>query len=83
MASALEQYVERKNEIREAFGFETIQWPLTQQGVREVHNYLDADCSPENLTCDGEASREQVRDRKDFYTRVQQELSLIGAAHVG
>jgi hypothetical protein len=35
---------------------------------------LDADLSPENLTCDGELPRAEVQKRYNFLTRAAKEL---------
>lgn len=59
----LKAYVEKKNQWRAIFGDAVIQWPLSQSAVDELAESIDCELSPENLTCDGELSRAQVRAR--------------------
>lgn len=80
--SALETYIEHKNNLKAAFGFEPIRLPLTQEGAMELRNALEADMSPENLSCDGELAREQVQQRRIFYAEVEAELDRLAPAGV-
>jgi hypothetical protein len=74
--STIEQYVEQKNAYRKLF--KQPQFSLLSAVDRQaIAAMLDADMSPENLTCDGELSRSQVQARYRFYTRAAQELQGI------
>ena len=74
--SNLEQYVEEKNKWRSIFG----DAELTLLGTNDrkiIAQLLDSDLSPENLTCDGEASPTWVRMKHNFLIRCAQELVSI------
>jgi hypothetical protein len=59
----LNQYVARKNEWNAIF--KGVQYTLeSAAGRQRIADALDADLSPENLTCDGELPRAQVIARK-------------------
>lgn len=59
---ALQAYVDQKNKW--AALFKGAQMELTTaRGRQRVADALDADLSPENLTCDGELPRSQVQAR--------------------
>ena len=59
----LNQYVARKNEWNAMF--KGVQYTLeSAAGRQRIADALDADLSPENLTCDGELSRATVIARK-------------------
>ena len=45
--------------------------------IEQYVESIDAELSPENLTCDGELSRSQVQARYQFLTRAAQELRSI------
>ena len=60
--SALTAYVDRKNAFADIFG----QKHLSLQSAADrqlIANSIDADLSPENLTCDGELKGSQVQAR--------------------
>jgi hypothetical protein len=42
-----------------------------------IANMIDADMSPENLTCDGELPASQVRERVRYLSRCAEELLSI------
>jgi hypothetical protein len=72
----IEQYVERKNAFGKLFGNK--QYSLLSAVDRQaIADMIDADLSPENLTCDGELSRSAVQARYNFLTRAAQELASI------
>ena len=74
--STLEQYVESKNKWNAIF--KGRQYSLLNAEDRQaIANSIDADLSPENLTCDGELPRSQVQQRYQFLTRCAQELKSI------
>jgi hypothetical protein len=77
--STIEQYVERKNSFAKLFGTKPLSL-LNAQDRQAIADSIDAELSPENLTCDGELSRSQVQQRYNFLVRAAQELSSIDPA---
>lgn len=68
----LEQYVDELNWFRVQLMRER---PLDLvQDRQRIFDRLECDLSPENLTCDGEMPRDQVRRRYEFLTKAQQQL---------
>jgi hypothetical protein len=59
---ALQSYIDQKNKWNALFKGEQFELK-TAKGRQRVADSLDADLSPENLTCDGELSRSQVQAR--------------------
>ena len=74
--SNLEQYVAQKNTMAEIFGRPGVTL-MKAEHRQKIANMLDAELSPENLTCDGELSRSQVQQRYQFLTRAAAELKSI------
>ena len=74
--STIEQYVERKNAFAKLFGTPALSL-LKAEDRQKIADSIDAELSPENLTCDGELSRSQVQARYQFLTRAAQELASI------
>jgi hypothetical protein len=74
--SNLEQYVERKNSWGAIFGSKPLSL-LNAKDRQSIANSIDAELSPENLTCDGELSGAQVRQRQNFLFRCAEELISI------
>jgi hypothetical protein len=74
--SNIESYVERKNAFAKLFGTRPLSL-LNAEDRQTIANSIDADLSPENLTCDGELSRTAVRNRYAFLSRCAQELQSI------
>ena len=72
----LETYVEMKNKWSAIFGKKELSL-LNKADRQAIADSLDADLSPENLTCDGELPRSQVQSRYQFLTRCAQELRSI------
>ena len=72
----LEQYVERKNSWGKLFGSKPLSL-LNAKDRQSIANSIDAELSPENLTCDGELSGAQVRQRQNFLFRCAEELISI------
>ena len=71
--SALNTYLDRKNSFAKMFG----QRALSLQNATDrqrIADSIDADLSPENLTCDGELSRSQVQTRYRALTAAAKEL---------
>ena len=58
--TALQAYINQKNKWNAIFKGEQFELE-TARGRQRVADSLDADLSPENLTCDGELSRGQIR----------------------
>ena len=76
---AIEKYVEQKNSWGKIFGSK----PLSLLGAEDrqkIADSLDADLSPENLTCDGELTRSQVQTKYNFLTRAASELKALDPA---
>ena len=77
--STIEQYVERKNAFAKLFGTPALSL-LRAEDRQKIADSIDAELSPENLTCDGELSRSQVQQRYNFLTRAARELQSIDPA---
>ena len=72
----LESYVESKNRWQAIF--KSRQYSLLSAVDRQaIANMIDAEMSPENLTCDGELPAGQVRDRVRYLSRCAEELLSI------
>ena len=74
--SALNTYLDRKNSFAKLFG----QRALSLQDATDrqrIADSIDADLSPENLTCDGELSRSQVQTRYRALTAAAKELQKL------
>ena len=73
---ALQTYIDTKNRWNAIFKGE--QFELTSaKGRQRVADSLDADLSPENLTCDGELRGAQVQQKFRYLTRAAEELLSI------
>jgi hypothetical protein len=77
--STLEQYVEKKNSWGKLFGNKPLSL-LSATDRQKIADSIDADLSPENLTCDGELPRSQVQARYKMLTRAAQELQSIDSS---
>jgi hypothetical protein len=73
---AIEQYVDQKNQWAGLFGGQRLSL-LNKADRQRIADSLDADLSPENLTCDGELPRAEVQKRYNFLTRAAKELKSI------
>lgn len=71
--SALNTYLDRKNSFAKIFGQRALSLQVAADRQR-IADSIDADLSPENLTCDGELSRSQVQARARALTAAAQEL---------
>jgi hypothetical protein len=76
---AIEQYVDQKNQWAGLFGGKRLSL-LNKADRQQIADSLDADLSPENLTCDGELPRAEVQKRYNFLTRAAKELKSIDPA---
>lgn len=74
--STLEQYVAEKNQWAAIFGQKQLSL-LNAKDRQAIADSIDANLSPENLTCDGELSRSQVQAKYNRLTRCAQELQSI------
>lgn len=74
--STLEQYVDGKNRWGALFGNKPLSL-LNAKDRQAIANSIDADLSPENLTCDGERPASEVRQRQAFLFRCAEELISI------
>ncbi len=77
--STLEQYVDGMNRWGKLFGNKELSL-LNAEDRQRIADRIDADLSPENLTCDGELPRSQVQARYKMLTRCAQELKSIDPA---
>ena len=76
--SALTTYVDRKNTFGKLFNSKFTELSLQIAADRQrIANMIDAELSPENLTCDGELSRSAVNAKYKMLTRAAQELQSI------
>jgi len=74
--STLEAYVAQKNQWTRIFKGKELS--LLNAGDRQrIADMIDADMSPENLTCDGELPRDVVRDKVRRLSRCAEELLSI------
>jgi hypothetical protein len=77
--SALNTYLDRKNAFAKMFGQKALS--LQESADRQrIANSIDADMSPENLTCDGELSRSQVQTRYRALMAAAKELKQLDPA---
>ena len=70
---ALQAYIDQKNRWNAIFKGEQFEIK-TAKGRQRVADSLDCDLSPENLTCDGELSRSQVRAKHSALTQAAKDL---------
>ena len=77
--STLEQYVERKNAWETILGRAPLSL-LNAKDRQRIAGHLDADLSPENLTCDGEVRGAVLREKYAYLTRCAEELLSIDPA---
>lgn len=76
---ALQAYIDQKNKWNAIF--KGRQYEIaTAQGRQQVADSLDADLSPENLTCDGELPRSQVQARYRALTAAAKDLQKLDSS---
>jgi len=73
---AIKEYVEQKNKWITMFGQPGLSL-LDAKDRQRIAQNLDADLSPENLSCDGELPRAEVQKRYNFLTKAAKELKSI------
>ena len=75
----LNAYVEQKNSWGKIFGDKPLDLNNAQDR-QKIANSIDADLSPENLTCDGELSRSQVQAKYTRLTRAAEQLLKLDSS---
>lgn len=74
----LRKYVEGKNRWAAMFKKPKIELAFLTKGQKEyLTDCLECDLSPENLCCDGELPRAQVKAKYAYLTKVQKELAAL------
>ena len=73
---ALQAYIDRKNRWNAIFKGEQFEIQ-TAQGRQRVADALDADLSPENLSCDGELPRSEIQAKYRALTAAAQDLQKL------
>jgi hypothetical protein len=76
---ALQAYIDQKNKWNAIFNGRQYEI-TTAAGRQQVADSLDADLSPENLTCDGELPRSQVQARYRQLSAAARELQKLDAS---
>lgn len=72
----IKAYVDSKNSWNKIFGAK--QYDLNTAADRQaIADSIDADLSPENLTCDGELTRSQVQAKYTKLVKAAQELKQL------
>lgn len=75
---ALLRFIEDHNKWARVFNCREINpAALTSNDKIQLREKLEAELSPENLTCDGELSNAEVRIKKVFLDRVSDELAKV------
>ena len=72
-------YVEQKNSWGKLFGSKPLSLNSAQDR-QKIANSIDADLSPENLSCDGELPASQVRARYSKLTKCAEQLQKLDPA---
>ena len=73
---ALQAYIDQKNKWNARFKGEQFELE-SASGRQRVAQSLDADLSPENLTCDGELPRAEVARRHKMLTACALQLNKL------
>ena len=73
---SLQAYIDQQNKWNAMFRGEQFE-VKSAAGRQRVAQRLDADLSPENLSCDGELSRAEVTRRYKTLTAVSKELMQL------
>lgn len=75
----LNKYIEQINVVRNLMKQPAIDPAnLTDDDLDSIITRLGSDYSPENLTCDGELTNSQVRQRIKFFDSVVRDLEALG-----
>jgi len=75
----LQAYIEQKNRWNAIFKGEQFE-VQSAAGRKRVAQSLDADLSPENLTCDGEVRGVELRKKQDYLNQCVTELIRLDPA---
>jgi hypothetical protein len=75
----LQAYIEQKNRWNAIFKGEQFE-VKSAAGRRRIAQSLDADLSPENLTCDGEVRGVELRKKQDYLNQCVTELIRLDPA---
>lgn len=73
---ALQTYIDNKNRWNAIFRGEQFEIE-TAKGRQRIADSLDADLSPENLTCDGELPRAEVKRRWNALASAARDLKQL------
>ena len=73
---ALQKYIDQKNQWNAIFKGEQFEIQ-TAKGRQRLADRIDADLSPENLTCDGELPRSVVQAKYRELTTVARQLKQL------
>ena len=73
---ALQTYIDNKNRWNAIFKGEQFELE-SAEGRKRVAQSLDADLSPENLTCDGELPRAEVKRRWNALASAARDLKQL------
>jgi len=73
---ALNAYIDQKNRWNAIFKGKQYEI-ISKFGRQEVAGMIDADLSPENLSCDGELSRSQVQAKYRVLTSAARDLQKL------
>jgi hypothetical protein len=73
---ALQAYIDKKNQWNAIFKGEQFE-VKTAKGRQRVADSLDCDLSPENLTCDGELPRAEVKRRWNALASAARDLKQL------
>jgi len=76
---ALQAYIEQKNRWNAIFKGEQFE-VKSAAGRKRIAQSLDADLSPENLTCDGEVRGVELRKKQDYLNQCVTELIRLDPA---
>lgn len=76
---ALKAYIDQKNKWNSLFKGRQYEI-VTANGRQAVADCIDAELSPENLTCDGELSRSQVQARYRALTAAARDLQKLDSS---
>lgn len=74
--NALQTYIDNKNRWNAIFKGEHYEIE-TARGRQRIADALDADLSPENLTCDGELPRAEVKRRWNALASAARDLKQL------
>ena len=74
--SALTQYLDRKNSFAKIFGGKELSLQVAADRQR-IADSIDADLSPENLTCDGELPVREINARYKYLTAAAADLRKL------